>query len=59
MPNLRTIMSALKEVSTRQKREEILEVTEQKLHLLGKKLSFMEEEYKQLDELVQTLKRMD
>ena len=57
--NLRTIMSALKEVSTPQKKKQVLVAAEQKLHLLGRKLSFMEEEYKQLDELVKMLKRMD
>ena len=56
--NLRMIMSALQEVSTPQRRGDVLSTAEAKLHALGKKLGNLEAEYKELDELVQFLKNV-
>lgn len=56
--NLNSILHALKHVSRPQDRAEVLSVAEQKLNRLGKRLNALEEEWKQLDELVQMLKKM-
>jgi hypothetical protein len=59
MMNLGMIMSALQEVSTPQRRGDVLSTAEAKLYTLGKKLAKLEGEYEQLDTLVKFIKKLD
>jgi len=59
MMNLGMIMSALNEVSTPQRRDDVLSVAEAKLYALGKKLAKLEGEYEQLDTLVKFIKKLN
>jgi hypothetical protein len=56
--NLSQIMAALKAISTKQTAENVLQAAEQKLELLRRKLSRMESEEKELDNLVRFLRNL-